>query len=316
MLQRDKLVVAADNRIERARDLVAMSQQSARASADWHTAVCDPEVDAVIVATTNDWLAPITLGAIENGKHVLVEKPAARSLVELRPVIEAAARNGRCIWVGFNLRYHPSIRKAREIVASGELGSLMYVRGRYGHGGRIGYNREWRADPKISGGGELLDQGVHLIDLARSFLGDFDQVCGYAGTFYWDMAVDDNAYLLLKTREGRAAWLHASCTQWKNLFSFEIFGQRGALVIDGLGGSYGSECLTHHSVKPEMGPPETTTWEFPGEDPSWEAELRDFVDSAEQGKPAKTSLIDALAVLEVVDQVHMGSEKTMAVRDS
>lgn len=315
MLQHGTLIVAADPAIDRAKELAAASGQNARATAEWQAAVSDPVVDAVIVSTTNDCLARVTLAAVESGKHVLVEKPAGRSASELRPVIEAANRRARCVWVGFNLRYHPAIRKAHEIVASGEVGTLMWVRGRYGHGGRIGYDREWRADPKISGGGELLDQGVHLIDLGRWFLGDFAQVCGYAPTFYWDMPVDDNAYLLLKTRQGQAAWLHASCTQWKNLFSFEIFGRNGALIIDGLGGSYGVERLTHHRVRPELGPPETTTWEFAGDDPSWAAEFRDFVDTAKEGKSAKTSLGDALAALEVVDYVYAESQRAAAIAD-
>lgn len=315
LLQRDQLIVAADPVIERAKELAAASRQNAKTSADWQTAVTDPTVEAVIVSTTNAWLAPITLAAIKGGKHVLVEKPAALSAAELKPVVDAAEQCDRCVWVGFNLRYHPAIRKAREIVVSGQLGALMSVRGRYGHGGRIGYDREWRADPKISGGGELIDQGVHLIDLARWFLGDFEQVCGYAPTFYWDMSVDDNAFLLLRTRQGQAAWLHASCTQWKNLFSFEIFGRSGALVVEGLGGSYGLERLTHHRVKPEPGPPETTTWEFAGDDPSWEGEFRDFVNTAREGKRAKTSLRDAFAALEIVAQVYAGSQRAVAIAD-
>jgi predicted dehydrogenase len=312
LIQGDRLIVAADPLVERAQELAAASRQNAAVTSDWHAAIANPMVQAVIVSTTNDWLARITLAAIESGKHVLVEKPAARTALELKPAMEAAERQRLCIWVGFNLRYHPAIGKAREITASGDLGPLMYVRGRYGHGGRIGYEREWRADPKVSGGGELLDQGVHLIDLARWFVGDFEQVYGYAPTFHWQMPVDDNAYLLLKTRQGQAAWLHASCTQWKNLFSFEVFGRRGSLVIEGLGGSYGVERLTHYRVKPELGPPETTIWEFPGEDSSWEAEFREFVCAAEEGKSAKTSLRDALAALEVVDRVYGSGKQASA----
>jgi predicted dehydrogenase len=310
LTERDRLIVAADPLRERAEDLAATSGHSAMFTADWRAAVTHPEVQAVIVSTTNDSLATVTRAAIESGKHVLVEKPAARSARELKPVVEVAAQAPRhCFWAGFNLRYHPAIRKAHEIVASGHLGDLMSIRGRYGHGGRIGYDKEWRANPTISGGGELLDQGVHLIDLARWFLGEFEQVCGYAPTFYWNMPVDDNAFLLLKTRQGHAAWLHASCTQWKNLFSFEIFGRCGALTVEGLGGSYGVERLTFHRVRPELGPPETTTWEFAGEDPSWEAELRQFVRTAEEGGTATTSLWDALAALEIVDRVYAGSHQ-------
>src|SRR5205823_5892688 len=123
----------------------------------------------------------------------------------------------------------------------GVIGEIMFLRGRYGHGGRIGYDREWRADPQRAGGGELIDQGVHMIDLARCFLGEFEHVTGHAATYFWDMQVDDNAFLLLRTSEDHAAFLHVSCTEWKNLFSLEIYGRGGKLQIDGLGGSYGVE---------------------------------------------------------------------------
>ena len=131
------------------------------------------DVDAVVVATTHDVLSPVALAAVDAGKHVLVEKPAARCARELEPVAAAAARTGAICKVGFNHRFHFAFRKAREIVDSGSLGPLFYVRGRYGHGGRLGYEKEWRMNPAISGGGELIDQGMHLIDLSRWFLGRF-----------------------------------------------------------------------------------------------------------------------------------------------
>ena len=127
--------------------------------------------------------------------------------------------------VGFNHRYHPALLKAKELVNAGELGELMFVRGRYGHGGRIGYDREWRANPELSGGGELIDQGVHMIDLSRWFLGDFSEIQGYAHTYFWDMPVDDNGFMILRTAKNQTAFLHVSCTEWKNLFSLEIYGR-------------------------------------------------------------------------------------------
>ena len=139
--------------------------------------------------------------------------------------------------VGFNHRYHRAFRKARVLVDDGALGELMFIRARYGHGARIGYDREWRANPVRSGGGELIDQGPHLIDLARWFLGDFVEIVGWAHTYYWDMPVDDNAFLLLKTAGRRAAFLHVSCSEWKNSVLFEIYGRTGKLEIAGLWGS-------------------------------------------------------------------------------
>ena len=173
-------------------------------------AVDDPAIDVVIIATPHNSLAEITLAALEAKKHVLVEKPAARFASELEPLLSARDRNRVQVHVGFNHRYHRSLRKAKELVASGVLGELMFIRGRYGHGGRVGYDKEWRADPAISGGGELIDQGPHLIDLSRWFLGDFATIDGRAETYFWDMPVDDNGFMMLRTERGQAAFLHVS----------------------------------------------------------------------------------------------------------
>ncbi|HJT79433.1 MAG TPA: Gfo/Idh/MocA family oxidoreductase, partial [Gemmataceae bacterium] len=249
-----RLVAVADTNRARAEQLAGQYPGCA-ASGDWQEVIARPDVNAVLVATTNQGLAPVTLAAIRHGKHVLVEKPAARSAAELAPVVEAARAGGVVAKVGFNKRFHPAFLKARELFETGELGPLLYVRGRYGHGGRIGYDREWRADPEMAGGGELLDQGVHLIDLARWFAGDYVDVQGHIATYFWDMPVEDNGFLLLKTARGQAAWLHASCTEWKNLFCFEVFCRHGKLQIEGLGGSYGVERLTCYRMLPQMGPP-------------------------------------------------------------
>jgi predicted dehydrogenase len=189
------------------------------------------------------------------------------------------------------------------------MGPLMFIRGRYGHGGRVGYDREWRADPEISGGGELLDQGVHLIDLARWFLGEFPVVEGHAETYYWDMPVDDNAFLSLRTKDNQTAWLQASCSEWKNMFSFEIYGRKGKLQADGLGGSYGLERLSYYQMSPQMGPPETTIWEYPGDDMSWKLELSTFLISIRDGVARGPGLNDALAALEIVETIYRSSKK-------
>jgi predicted dehydrogenase len=236
-----------------------------------------------------------------------VEKPGARCAAEMAPVSEAAARTGALVRVGFNHRFHPALMKARELVDAGAIGDLMFLRGRYGHGGRPGYDREWRARPEISGGGELIDQGVHLIDLSRWFLGDLTGVQGFATTYFWDMPVDDNAFLTLRTAAGRVAFLHASCTEWKNLFSFEIYGRTGKLDIFGLGGSYGVERIAHHRMLPEMGPPETSTWEFPRGDRSWALETAAFLEDIRLARQPSPGLPDAAAALRVVETVYSQS---------
>ena len=218
---------------------------SCPSSTDYAAVLADPAIDAVIVATLNAALAPISLAAVKAGKHVLVEKPGALNAAQLRTIQAAAAKTGVRVRIGYNHRFHPALQKARALLEAGALGPLMFLRARYGHGGRKGYDREWRADPALSGGGELIDQGVHLIDLAGWFLGDFPTVEGHATTSFWDMKVDDNAFLSLRTSTGQTAWLHASCSEWKNLFSLEIYGRDAKLSIDGLGGSYGPERLAY-----------------------------------------------------------------------
>lgn len=280
---------------------------SAKAYANWRDLLALPEIDAVVIATLHDSLAEISLAAIKAGKHVLVEKPAARSAKELEPVIAAAKSMNIKVHVGFNHRYHRSLQKAKEIVDSGALGELMFVRARYGHGARLGYDREWRSDPKLSGGGELIDQGPHLIDLSRWFLGDFSEVQGFAHTYYWNMPVDDNGFMLLKTSKQQVAFLHASCTEWKNLFSMEIYGREGKLDLSGLGGSYGLEKLTYYKMLPQMGPPETTSWEYPMADDSWAVEMAEFYEDIRLDRQPATGLNDAYQALTIIDQIYKGS---------
>jgi len=300
-----RLVLCADTVLERAQALAAT--HGAAATADWRQVVASPDVDIVLVATTNAMLAEIAAAAAAAGKHVLVEKPVARNLAELDGVLAAAQRGGALVRAGYNHRYHPAMRQAHEIFQSGALGEPMFVRGRYGHGGRVGYEKEWRANPALSGGGELIDQGVHLIDLARWFLGDFVHVSGFAHTYFWEMPVDDNAFLLLRTADQRTAFLHASCTEWKNLFSLEIYGRQGKLHIEGLGGSYGVERLTHYRMLPEMGPPETRIWEYPRGDASWELEFAEFLEDIRLRRTPAPGLADARAALEVVAKVYAGT---------
>jgi len=302
-----RLVACAD--LDRGRaEALARRHPGATAGHDWRAAIDRHDVAIVVVATTNDALAEIATFALEAGKHVLIEKPAARSAGELQKVIVAAGRSQGQVRVGFNHRYHPGMRQARAIIDAGSLGPLMMVRGRYGHGGRVGYEREWRADPALSGGGELIDQGVHLIDLSRWFLGaEFESIAGFAGTFFWKMPVDDNAFLTLRTSSGATAFLHVSCSEWKNLFSLEIYGRDGKLHVDGLGGSYGVERLTFYKMLPEMGPPETTAWEYPRADQSWAIEFAEFLDDIRLNRTPAAGLRDAQAALAVVDAIYRQS---------
>jgi predicted dehydrogenase len=297
------ITVCCDTDATRAAALAAKCP-GAEAVSDWRAAVTRPNVDIVLVATTHDMLTPVAEAAAAAGKHVLIEKPGARRAGELDAVAAAAARTGVMVRIGFNHRCHRAFRKAREIFDTGALGDMMFIRGRYGHGGRVGYDREWRAVPERSGGGELIDQGMHLIDLARWFLGDFTCVRGSAPTYFWDMPVEDNGFLLLETARRQVAFLHASWTEWKNLFSFEIAGRVGKLEINGLGGSYGTERLTWYKMSPEMGPPETFAWEYPMADDSWQTENAAFLEDIRLHRHPDPGIADAQAALRIIEAVY------------
>jgi predicted dehydrogenase len=282
-------------------------QYGARAAADWRVAVSSNDVDAVFVCTSHNLLAPIAEQAALSGKHVLIEKPGACRAAELDPVQTAAERTKVIIRIGFNHRYHRCFQKARQIYDSGVLSDLLFIRARYGHGGRKGYETEWRAVPELSGGGEAIDQGIHLIDLARWFLGDLKFVEGRAPTYFWNMPVEDNAFLLLETEAHQIAFLHASWTEWKNLFSFEIVGRMGKLEVTGLGGSYGPERLAHYQMLPEMGPPPATIYEFPMADNSWDLEVSEFFEDIRLGRAPQPGIKDAQAALRIVEELYRRS---------
>lgn len=267
------------------------------------------EIDIVIVATRHDALSDISVASLEGGKHVLVEKPAGRTLAEVSAIERAALDANRLCKVGYNHRFHPALQKARAIVDAGALGPLMFIRGRYGHGGRPGYEKEWRFERELSGGGELIDQGSHLIDLAHWFLGDFSTCYGVLPTYFWPAEVEDNCFLTLTTAAGQTAWLHATWTEWKNLFSFEIYGRDGKLSIDGLGGSYGVESLTHYRMLPGMGPPETTRWEWPFPDQSWRTELEHFCDAIKTGARPSGDIRDAVSSMRIIEQLYKDASR-------
>jgi predicted dehydrogenase len=235
--------------------------------------------DVVIVATTHDRLAPLTIQAVDGGAHVLVEKPAGLGTAQVDDISRAAARVSRLVKVGFNHRFYPGLARAAAEVHSGEHGELMHVRGRYGHGGRPGYDREWRADPARSGGGELVDQGMHLLDLVHWLAGPLPLHSALLRTQFWDAPVEDNAALILgdaELRQGPWAMLHVAWTEWKNTFSVEIYCRTAKLQIDGLVRSYGSQTLRIYRMSPDLGPPSLEEIRYDDDDVSWVGEWEHF----------------------------------------
>jgi predicted dehydrogenase len=252
--------------------------------------------DVVIVATSHDHLTPLSVQALEGGAHVLVEKPAGLGTAQIRELIEAAERTSLVVKVGFNHRFHPGLARAAAEVHSGSHGDLLHVRGRYGHGGRVGYDREWRADPARSGGGELIDQGMHLLDLVHWVAGPLPLHSALLRTQFWDTPVEDNAALILGAADDRAApWamLHVSWTEWKNMFSLEIYCRTAKLQVDGLVRSYGPQVFRIYRMKPELGPPSLEEIRYPEDDVSWVGEWEHFVAALAGETPLLGSLADA-----------------------
>jgi predicted dehydrogenase len=265
--------------------------------------------DVVVVATTHDQLARLAELALAAGTHVLVEKPAGVSVAQVDRLIECARASGRLVKVGFNHRFHPGIARAAEEVHSGRHGELMHLRARYGHGGRIGYDREWRADPERSGGGELIDQGMHLLDLTHWLAGPLPLHSALLRTHFWDTPVEDNAALILgQARSRTAPWaaLHVSWTEWKNLFSLEIYCRTAKLQVDGLVRSYGPQRLTIYRMGPELGPPDAEELAYPGEDRSWESEWASFARAIDAGEERLLSgdLMDARYAWEQIEAAY------------
>lgn len=312
-----ELVAIADASAER-REL-ARREFGVRVCERWEDVVRDEAVEAVIVATTNDALAPITAAALERGRHVLCEKPAGRSVEEARRMAEAAERGGGLLAFGFNHRHTDGMVKALAIVRAGGAGTPLVVRARYGHGARPGFEREWRADPARAGGGELLDQGVHLIDLARLALGDVARASGLVRTLSWPIEpLEDNAFALLEHGAGGVTQFHVSLTQWKNLFSFEIYGDQGSVTVEGLGGSYGPERVVWHRRRPQSGPPLEESFEFDEPLGSWRREWRGFL-AAVSGAPVPAGAVpiataaDGIAVMETVAALYASARSGGAV---
>ncbi|MGH2854477.1 MAG: Gfo/Idh/MocA family protein [Solirubrobacteraceae bacterium] len=272
----DELIACYDVRPQASADLAG--RHGARACATLEELLaCGPEV--VVVATVHDRLAALAERALQAGAHVLVEKPAGVSVAQIDRLIECARASGRLVKVGFNHRFHPGIARAVEEVHSGAHGELLHLRARYGHGGRPGYDREWRADPQRSGGGELVDQGMHLLDLAHWFAGPLPLHSALLRTHFWDTPVEDNAALILGEPHSRTApWamLHVSWTEWKNLFSLEVYCRTAKLRVDGLVRSYGPQRLWLYRMSPALGPPEVQEIAYPDEDRSWEREWASF----------------------------------------
>lgn len=304
-----RLELVAD--VDEARAAELAGRHGARHSVKWEDAVSDSRVDVVAVCTSNKFHAPVAVAALQAGKHVLCEKPMGRNPWEAGQIAGAARASGRVLKVGFTLRFQPALRQAHDLCAKGELGRPFFVNAIYGHGGRPGYEKEWRGNAEMAGGGELLDQGVHLLDLSRWFLGKLEVVAGLTPRFYWEVApLEDNAFMLLGGTGGEVASLHTSWTLWKNRFSFEVLGSDGYARVEGLGGSYGPQSLTVGRRPAEGGPPDETITTYDAPDSSWDADWQDLISSIEEGRAPEVDADGGLTVMRLVEQVRSSAART------
>ena len=308
----DELIIVAAAHLERAKLLA--DEMECEATDDWEKVVTRDGIDAVLVCTPPHLHEPMCIQAMENGKHVLCEKPLARTPEEARRIVNSAQGKDVKLKCGFNHRHHPGILQARRWFDDGAIGEPIFIRCRYGIGGRPGYEKEWRANPGISGGGQLMDQGMHAIDLCRWFMDEFNEVFGFLATSFWDMApAEDNAFVLLRTGKGQIASIHVSWTQWKNLFSFELFGKEGYIMVEGLGGSYGTErAILGRRVFLEPFREEVT--EFRGEDRSWVEEWQEFVTAIKEDREPLGNGNDGLVALELAYAVYESAQSGNVVR--
>lgn len=270
----------------------------------WQDLVDRDDVDVIVVCTPPDSHLPMCNAALKNGKHILCEKPLARNPDEAKQILAIARKKGLKFKCGFNHRHHPAIKQAREWFDRGLIGEPIFIRAEYGIGGRPGYEKDWRANPEIGGGGQLMDQGMHVIDLSRWFLGDFTEVTGFLQTGYWDIApLEDNAFCLLRTKTGQVASIHVSWTQWKNLFRFEIFGKDGYITVEGLGGSYGVEKAIL-GKRAFFEPFKEEVIEFRGRDISWEEEWREFESAIQENREPMANADDGFEAVRIAYRVY------------
>jgi predicted dehydrogenase len=271
------------------------------------------DLDVVFVCTPNNLIPEVAVEALNHGKHVFCEKPPGRNLSDVQRMRQAELANGdRKLIFGFNHRHHPGITDAKAIIESGALGEILTLRGVYGKGGGYDYHKSWRNDPAIGGGGILLDQGLHMLDLFHLFVGEFTDVIGMRGIIHYDVPVEDNAFVILRTAKGQIAQLHSSATSWKHTFRLEIGCDAGYVTISGLlskTGSYGRETLVigrrpGPGEKIAVGNPREETTYYDA-DPSWDIEVAHLVECILENKPVEQgSSMDALRAMEVVDRVY------------
>ncbi len=269
-----------------------------------------PEVEAVFVCTPNFLNKPLTIEALQAGKHVFCEKPPAFTGADMEEIIAVEKASGKKLMYGFNHRHHDSVLQIKHIIDSGIYGRLMWMRGRYGKSVDQSFYSNWRAKKDLAGGGILIDQGIHMLDLFIMLGGNFEEVHAFVSNLYWKLEVEDNVFAILRNKKGVVASLHSTMTQWRHLFSLEIFLEKGYIVLNGLltsSGTYGRETMT--IAKNRTAAP-AATWSdeehvYFDINNSWKNEVKQFFDAIQNDTPVKVgNSNDALKLMRVIDKVY------------
>lgn len=269
------------------------------------------DLDVLIVCLTNEIATEVTIAGLEKGLHVFCEKPPGRDVSDIEKVIDVASKYPDLkLMYGFNHRYHESVQDALKLIRSGELGRIINMRGVYGKSKLITFNQpDWRTKREIAGGGVLLDQGIHMVDLMRLFAGEFTEVQSYISNSHWGYDVEDNAYALMRTADGIVAMMNSSATQWRHRFHLDINLDKGSIILGGIlsgSKSYGAETLTvvKADLDSDNGDPREQMTRY-NRDPSWNEEITAFANAIVDG----TTLIsgtaeDALNTMKMVYRIY------------
>ena len=270
-----------------------------------------PDVDAIFICTPNYLNHPLTIEALTNGKHVFCEKPPAFTSAEIEEIIMIEKKSGKKLMYGFNHRHHESIQQIKTLIDSREYGNLLWMRGRYGKSVDESFYDNWRSKKSLAGGGILLDQGIHMLDLFLYLGGGFHDVHAFVSNLYWNMDIEDNVFAILRNNDtGVVASLHSTMTQWRHLFSLEIFLEKGYMVLNGLktsSGTYGEEIL---AIAKNRSTAPAATWKDEERinyqtDISWRSEIEHFFTAILNEAPILIgNSNDALALMKTIDSIY------------
>ena len=280
---------------------------------DWDKCLIDSKPDVVFICTYNAFIPTIVCEALKRNIHVFAEKPPGKSLGDALAMKQALGNSIANLKFGFNHRYHSSVIEAKALVESKLLGDVICARGVYGKTGSLLFEQEWRNDSNLSGGGILLDQGIHMLDLIYYFLGEFSSTKSYVSVLGWDnLEVEDNAFIIFQTKKGGIASLHSSATQWKHKFNLELICEYGGIILEGImtsTKSYGEETVTYYkkdlaATSGKLGRPAEHTMCFTN-DQSFKMEIDEFYDSIVTGKPLVNGTIDdAVFIMETLESIY------------